>query len=217
MGIDPVTHAPRLDLLDLSSLLNSSHINFSNLLRLQTLINPEALGIALNLLSSTNDQNPINNNVSLQNPHHQLPNQTPLFQHDNNQFEDFLSQQIPSSSLTFQDQSQPIEGYIGHFPENDCNTNSQIFQDCLPSTTTTTTISESDLFFCGVSDQMKGADLSENSSFDSVLSTPLSSPPPPLHSGSAYMSGSSENERGRFCSNLLRFEIPESLELDDFM
>ncbi|CAI9090371.1 OLC1v1025134C1 [Oldenlandia corymbosa var. corymbosa] len=42
MGIDPVTHSPRLDLLDLSSLLNSSsssspQLNLSSLLGLQTL------------------------------------------------------------------------------------------------------------------------------------------------------------------------------------
>ncbi|CAN4078231.1 unnamed protein product [Withania somnifera] len=60
MGIDPVTHSPRLDLLDLSSILNpsfynnSSHhqMNLSRLLgHLQPLVNPEVLRLA-NLLSS---------------------------------------------------------------------------------------------------------------------------------------------------------------------
>ncbi|CAA3031358.1 transcription factor MYB102-like, partial [Olea europaea subsp. europaea] len=48
MGIDPVTHSPRLDLLDLSTVLNSSlHnasiFNFSRLLGMQNIINPDFL------------------------------------------------------------------------------------------------------------------------------------------------------------------------------
>ncbi|KAJ8549651.1 hypothetical protein K7X08_033358 [Anisodus acutangulus] len=60
MGIDPVTHSPRLDLLDLSSILNTSLYNNSshqmNLSRLlghvQPLVNPEVLRLATSLLSS---------------------------------------------------------------------------------------------------------------------------------------------------------------------
>ncbi|XP_016466799.1 transcription factor MYB102-like [Nicotiana tabacum] len=59
MGIDPVTHSPRLDLLDLSSILNPSLYNSShqmNLSRLfghvQPLVNPEVLRLATSLLSS---------------------------------------------------------------------------------------------------------------------------------------------------------------------
>ncbi|WMV16148.1 hypothetical protein MTR67_009533 [Solanum verrucosum] len=61
MGIDPVTHSPRLDLLDLSSILNhsiynnSSHhqMNLSRLLgHVQPLVNPEVLRLATSLLSS---------------------------------------------------------------------------------------------------------------------------------------------------------------------
>lgn len=61
MGIDPVTHNPRLDLLDLSSILNQSFYNNPshnqmNLLRLlghvQPLVNPEVLRLANSLLSS---------------------------------------------------------------------------------------------------------------------------------------------------------------------
>lgn len=63
MGIDPVTHTPRLDLLDLSTILNSSLYtnnsqsqinNFSRLLGagVQPLINPELIRLATSLLSS---------------------------------------------------------------------------------------------------------------------------------------------------------------------
>ncbi|KAI3465680.1 hypothetical protein Pfo_022343 [Paulownia fortunei] len=206
MGIDPVTHAPRLDLLDLSSLLNSPQLNLSNLLQLQTLLNPEALRLALHLLSANNE----NPNILLQKlqenqflDSYELQNQAPVFQP--NQFENVISQQIPSNLTTssFPNQTQSIQGNMGHFSMDSTNSSGQIFQDYL--TTTTTAASESlpttlSSFFYGVSDQMK-ADLSENSSFDSVLSTPLSSPAP-LNSASTFINGSTEEERESFCSNL---------------
>lgn len=59
MGIDPVTHSPRLDLLDLSSILNSTLYNSSqmNMSRLfghvQPFVNPELLRLATSLMSSS--------------------------------------------------------------------------------------------------------------------------------------------------------------------
>ncbi|GAY52533.1 hypothetical protein CUMW_142560 [Citrus unshiu] len=58
MGIDPVTHSPRLDLLELSSILssslcNSTQLNASNLLSLG-LLNPDLLNLATTLLSCQN-------------------------------------------------------------------------------------------------------------------------------------------------------------------
>ncbi|XP_030528831.1 transcription factor MYB41-like [Rhodamnia argentea] len=57
MGIDPVTHSPRLDLLDLSSILSSSlypssNMNFSRLVGVQPQVDPELLSLATSLLSS---------------------------------------------------------------------------------------------------------------------------------------------------------------------
>ncbi|GMH05386.1 hypothetical protein Nepgr_007226 [Nepenthes gracilis] len=69
MGIDPVTHNPRLDLLDLSSILNSSLYNVSSqmsttsLFGLRPLFNPELLRLATSLLS-TRAENP---NLFMQN------------------------------------------------------------------------------------------------------------------------------------------------------
>ncbi|KAE8733859.1 Transcription factor MYB39 [Hibiscus syriacus] len=59
-GIDPVTHAPRLDFLDLSSILNStvcgqSLVNVSNLLGAQALLNPQLVRLANTLLSLKQD------------------------------------------------------------------------------------------------------------------------------------------------------------------
>ncbi|KAJ8761644.1 hypothetical protein K2173_004420 [Erythroxylum novogranatense] len=57
MGIDPVTHCPRLDLLDPSSILspslyNSSQMKFSRLLGVQPLVNPQLLSLVTSLMSS---------------------------------------------------------------------------------------------------------------------------------------------------------------------
>ncbi|KAI3992393.1 hypothetical protein MKX01_000657 [Papaver californicum] len=66
MGIDPVTHSPRLDLLDLSSLLNSSLYNNSSQLNISRLLgldqplsnHPDLLRLAATLFSSQRDQTP---------------------------------------------------------------------------------------------------------------------------------------------------------------
>ncbi|CAA2980645.1 transcription factor MYB41-like [Olea europaea subsp. europaea] len=61
-----------------------------------------------------------------------------------------------------------------------------------------------------------GSNNSHKFGFDSILSTPLSSPNP-RNSSSTYVNGNTEDERESYCSNLLKFEIPESLDFDDFM
>ncbi|OMP07278.1 hypothetical protein COLO4_07477 [Corchorus olitorius] len=57
----------------------------------------------------------------------------------------------------------------------------------------------------------------QNLGFDSVRSTPISSPTP-LNSSSTFINGSSstDDERESF-SSLLKFEIPESLDINDFI
>ncbi|KAK6134835.1 hypothetical protein DH2020_031424 [Rehmannia glutinosa] len=219
MGIDPVTHAPRLDLLDLSSLLSSAQLNLSSLIRLQTLVNPDALRLAMNILSSQNENQLFNS-------------QAPVIQP--NQFDNIINQQIPSNDLTtspFHNQSQFLQGDMGHFPVGSTNS---IFQNNIKPTTSDQSLPTDIPSFCY---QMKSDSLSDNSSFDqslnysssttnnnsqnfsfdnSVLSTPLSSPPP-LNSASGLINGSTEDERDSFCSNLLRFEIPEGLDFEDFI
>ncbi|XP_058200531.1 transcription factor MYB102-like [Rhododendron vialii] len=107
MGIDPVTHNPRLDLLDLSSILssslyNSSQVNLSRLLGVQPLVNPEILRLASSLLSSNHEnpnflaQNVQENQMSrdvLQST--ELP---PLVQ-PNNQFDQTPVQEIPNCAM----------------------------------------------------------------------------------------------------------------------
>ncbi|KAL9145178.1 hypothetical protein ABFS82_13G023300 [Erythranthe guttata] len=246
MGIDPVTHAPRLDLLDLSSLLvNSPQLNnLSNLICLQTIMNPEALRVALTLISPQNE----NQLLNYQNQHqHQFQNQAPsVIQPNQSSFDNIITQQIPSNNPTtssFNNQSQSLQGdYLSsspHFPVGPTNSTYQLlFQDNNCATinnahnnnnnaSTNDQSLDTYLPIChGISDQMKvdlsSSSPSENFGFDSVLSsTPLSSPAPPNTTSSAVgltINGTTEDERESFCSNLLRFEIPEGFDyFDDFM
>ncbi|KAG5597014.1 hypothetical protein H5410_038246 [Solanum commersonii] len=214
-GIDPVTHSPRLDLLDLSSLLNSTQFNLSSLLGLQALVNPEVFRLAATLLASQNESTPElllqkyqeNNqmfNSQLQNQegselllqkiqqnqilNSQLQNQTQFFQFQNQiqEIPNFTTQNVPCSSSL----SQPMQ--LGHVEESYLM-NGQM----LPP---------QNYGYCNsdASDNSNFQSLNNNSSnqnfsLDSVLSTPT------------------EDEKESYCSNLMKFEIPESLNFDDFM
>ncbi|XP_022870460.1 transcription factor MYB41-like [Olea europaea var. sylvestris] len=231
-GIDPVTHAPRLDFLDISSLLNLPQINLSNLLRLQTLLNPEALRLATSL-----QENPELLLTKLQENqlfNAQLQNQNPVFQTDQfrNTFDPHSPLCNPSTYLpataSVSNQSHLVQGNMGQFSLNSESSSGQTFQN--NPTTTFESVPFIENFLFGASDQMQkdlsenisfqslngGSNSSKNFSFDSVLSTPLSSPTH-LNSSSAYINGNAEDGRESNCSNLFKFEIPESLDFDDFM
>ncbi|XP_022870461.1 transcription factor MYB102-like isoform X1 [Olea europaea var. sylvestris] len=231
-GIDPVTHAPRLDLLDLSSLLHLPQINLTNLLRLHTLLNPEALRLAASL-----QENPELLLTKLQENqlfNAQLQNQTPIFQTDQfqNTFDPNTPLCNPSTDLpvtaSVSNQSHLIQENIEKISMNSESLSGKTFQN--NPTTTFESVPFMENFYNGDSYQMQ-KDLSENIrfqssnsgsnnshkfGFDSILSTPLSSPNP-LNSSSTYVNGNTEDERESYCSNLLKFEIPESLDFDDFM
>ncbi|KAL1555577.1 transcription factor MYB41-like [Salvia divinorum] len=177
MGIDPVTHAPRLDMLDLSSILTSPQLNLPSLLRLQTLLNPEALRLAMSLAPTHGGDAP----AQLLNSHH-LQNQPPSAAAtpvQPNHFENIIDQQIPPNPIN-----------------NESFQYQQMFQDSLMR-----------------------ADMSENSSFQSMNSNNnnFNFDSVSLFSSPTLINGGGEAERQSFCSDLLRFEIPESLNFDDFM
>ncbi|KAL8031433.1 hypothetical protein ABFX02_13G024100 [Erythranthe guttata] len=188
MGIDPVTHAPRLDLLDLSSLLmnNSPQLNnISNLIRLQTLVNPDALRVALTLLSSQNENQLLN---YLHQHQHQFQNQAPPVIQPN-QFDNIITQQIPLNNLTssslLHNHYQSLQGHVG--PTNS-NAGQLLFHDNLTKPSLSS---------------------ENNSSFDSVMSTPQ----PCNISGITTV----EDEREGFCNDLFKFEFSESFDFDDFV
>ncbi|KAK6124013.1 hypothetical protein DH2020_042229 [Rehmannia glutinosa] len=238
MGIDPVTHSPRLDLLDLSTILKNSNlynnsqsqINFSRLLGLQPLINPELIRLATSLLSSQRrDQdyftqnhlitdNPQISPSLIQNCQIQTPNVQDLtinnptntcldanFQYDV-AFEQFAPQNLPGfgSENILSTLTEDNNNYV---PVSDYGLyygSDQSVVDPNPSSETSTFQSNN------------------NFSFQSVLSnlsTPSSSPTP-LHSSSTYNNINREEDEREisYCSNMLKFEIPENiLDVNDFI
>ncbi|XP_071697103.1 transcription factor MYB41-like [Rutidosis leptorrhynchoides] len=219
-GIDPVTHTPRLDLLDLSSLLNSTQFNLSNLLNLQTLVNPDVLRLATLLASSSNlenhDQFFFNDQMNAINQtlnQHNLPN----------------CNSIPTSLQSTQLLSQDTQSQ--YFSPNLVNMNNQIIEEklmhpCLPDNHQVIFSSQNDQFktltsenssFTSSNIENKFNPTSQNFNMDSVLSTPMSSPTPINSSATLVNSSSTEDDRETYCSNLFKFEIPESFEFDDFM
>ncbi|KAE8659740.1 Transcription factor MYB39 [Hibiscus syriacus] len=244
MGIDPFTHSPRLDLLDLSSILSSSlyhqsQMNISRLLGVNSLLNPELLKLATSFVSPQNQ----NQKFLLNNVDHsqlcssQLQNQyQPLVQSKQD-----LPTQVqelpvctslntsPSSINPFSNEAQLVN--MVQFPSNFSDLND--WQgNALPSNLTEDYVPEPlnyDYYGSNRHHQtIMDHSLSETSNFQSnntnpsfgfasVLSTPSSSPTP-LNSNSTYNNGcGTEDERDSYCSNLLNFEIPDFLDVNDFM
>ncbi|XP_051115547.1 transcription factor MYB41-like [Andrographis paniculata] len=216
MGIDPVTHAPRLDLLDLSSQLNLS----SNLLLLQTLLNPEALRIALSSLLPSN-----NNDENLESALQKLQDNPFLdvqFQH--NQTENVMSQETLSHPATSSFPTETLTGNMSMNPPNNSSLCSQMLQDSIKMAAMTCGDHQTDLIpncnfaFGGCDDQVKG-ELSENSSLMSARDL-SSTQACPNSASTNFVNGTAEdNESESFCSGLLRLEsiVPESFDFDYFM
>ncbi|XP_057729819.1 transcription factor MYB102-like isoform X1 [Arachis stenosperma] len=195
MGIDPVTHAPRLDLLDMSSVLRSALGNPSSILNLQgLLVNPELLKLVAtaSLLSHQTQNLPqlINagansDSQQLLNHQFQIPNQTTnvIDLVSNNSFAT-----TPSS-------------YLGE--------NLNVSQQ-----------NQVDLFENELLQYINNGSSDQNIGYESVMSTPLSTPTTtPLTSSSTYVNSSNieQEERDTYCSEVFKLEIPESLDINDFL
>ncbi|CAN1161088.1 Transcription factor MYB102 [Linum perenne] len=200
-GIDPVTHTPRLDLLDFSTILGSlSQLNpAASLLSLlaagQThqppppspspYLNPELLRLAAALGSADTRQQ-----------------QVPMNLQADQTTSSLLSQQVQENFYGFPELNNTVR--IG--------SSSNLQEDnwvLVPSE-------------FGVWNAVP--QLSENcQSFgnvgSSVMSTPLSSPPRVVNGGGWNDNTTTDQEeRDSFCGSLFKFEIPESLEsFDDFV
>ncbi|MCL7030004.1 hypothetical protein MKW94_021148 [Papaver nudicaule] len=236
MGIDPVTHSPRLDLLDLSAILNSSLYNNSSQLNIsgwlgldQPLANyPELLRLAASLFSCQGDQNRDFVLPNLQ--ENQNQNQFP-FQNQIHELQNCTATTActtPFSNI----EAHLLLDNVEQFQANTAN-----LYPCQPdlewenAQTLHGLASVPNYGFYSGSDQSSIIDpLSYNSNFHSssstdqslnfasVLSTPSSSPTP-LNSSSTYVTGSTEDERESYCSsnNVLKFEIPDIFGLNEFM
>lgn len=195
-GIDPVTHAPRLDLLDLSSILTSTLSNQSSLLNLlgtQSLLNPQLLRLISTILSLKQDDN--NNQETLLQQIQQNQLMSNMYTPTHDQFQTQLMQPSFDGQFGFQN-ALNNETYIP-------STSSQPLNHVYASNPTVPGVqSESSSF------------LNQNFNLDSVMSTPLSSPSTYVNNSS---SNTTEDEKESYCSSLLKFEIPESLDISDFM
>ncbi|KAB1210069.1 Transcription factor MYB39 [Morella rubra] len=226
MGIDPVTHAPRLDLLDLSSILNSSLCNqsilhMSSLLGTQALMNPELLKLATTILSLKQEiQVPFPKDLQdnqLFNP--ALQNQVQPLQP--NQYQAPLQEGF-SSEMINQLMQANVEGFyrkevaLGDSQDNSTPTSlrenlaGQPKDTYCSSNPTVADIQENSNF-------QPPFNSNQNFNFESVVSTPTSSPTPLNSSSSTFINSSTEDERESYCSNLFKFEIPESFDIDGLL
>ncbi|XP_009774387.1 transcription factor MYB41-like [Nicotiana tabacum] len=199
MGIDPVTHRPRLDFLDLSSLFNSTQLNLSSLLGLQALVNPEILKLANSLLISQTENPELllqkiqeNQLLNGQIQNSQGPNisnnQTSMFQYNNQ-----LHHQVPeipncTPNVSCSSSHQSMNG--------------QIFQENM-------------MLPLQYYSNYSASDATENSTFQSLNNS--SNQNSQNFSFDTPLSSGIEDEKESYCSNFMKFEIPESLDFDDFM
>ncbi|KAL5802724.1 hypothetical protein ACOSQ4_031029 [Xanthoceras sorbifolium] len=200
MGIDPVTHSPRLDLLELSSIL----MNNSSLCNSQiNPLNPDFFNLATTLLS-TQTRPPFN-------PHNNL--QQSLLQY---QYPVQACTNIPTTSqqaAQFLNQSQFTQANLEQFCPNPTSFDSDILPNYVYDLQETThdhhinqsridsSISQNQSYLYNIINDEKYVPM--NRSFGSLLSEPSSSSTPLNSSSTNYVNGGTEDERDSYCSNAL--------------
>lgn len=236
MGLDPVTHSPRLDLLDLSSILssslyNQSQINFSRLMgATHPLVNPELLRVAASLAQRNQIQN--QNFQTLQNQNYNLPPQyetvvqteaTPVPVQESLFSEQFMNSTNVDQfeqNLAFCNQNNAWEN-----SEMPSNFSGQHFDDFVAPAVVPESYDNNYYYASAPEDQAAAVldqSISDNSNFGfaSVLSTPASSPTPLNSNSTTYINSSSCTEDEReisYGSNVLKFELPDIFDVNDFM
>ncbi|KAF5728968.1 MYB-like [Tripterygium wilfordii] len=237
MGIDPVTHSPRLDLLDLSSILSSSlyhssQMNISRMLGVQPLVNPELLKLATSLMQSQEQEKP---NLGVpqtdQQNHHLVPNQYQSLIQPNQIVQNINPPcSMSNTSTTCVPNFSNVEQFSSSFDifssQNSPLSDWQNNGDCVPASLPNysyyctsdqgTTIVDpspdtSSTFMSNSSDQ--------SFSFASVLSTPSASPTPLNSYSTTTYVNTTEDERESYCGNMnmLKFEIQDVLDINDYM
>ncbi|WJX52268.1 hypothetical protein P8452_38399 [Trifolium repens] len=239
MGIDPVTHNPRFDLLDFSSIQNSSlsQMNIQRLIGTQQLGNPhEILKFASSLFSSQNGQE-----------NHQIDQNQQIISHLDQEAYNMLLNNPPCDNSMTLPQTHLVESnenlYSSFLPEFCYQQHEHVqLSDYLhcngiaPSTITENFVHQlpsydylsSDYHGNGI---IMDPIISETSNFhsnnnnqnfnfaSSVLSTPSSSTTP-LNSNSTNINGSSitEDETESYVSsNMFQFQISDILGVNEFM
>lgn len=228
MGIDPVTHKPHLDLLQLYSVLNStvhnsSQLNISSSLGIGPILNPDLLNLATPYLSCQG--NYISQDVSpklVQDS--QVGNN-----HVQNQFQCFqpneLQNQIQACTNTLSAQFlYETQISAANLEQLSCNPTNFSCQNSLRSSwhangESTPDICESlmsNYVYHDSNNKPITNDISfetlQSLSFGSLLSTPSSSTTPLRSSSTTYVNVSTEDEKDSYCSNMLVFDMPNSLD-----
>lgn len=221
MGIDPVTHSPRLALLDLpsilrSSLSNSEYMNISRLFGPDLLANSELIRVASSILSAQHENGnyPLQNSQQNQNliPQMIQPNS---FQYSFQEIQNRASsseEQFPSSFNNFNSENCQVSDWQSNGFAS-CNfeedyINGAHFSNYLSEQTIVTPSSKNST--------LQSSNNNQNFSFLSALSTPSSSPQP-LHSNSTYINSSTDDERESYCSDMLKYNISDVLEFNVLM
>ncbi|XP_022717960.1 transcription factor MYB41-like [Durio zibethinus] len=234
MGIDPVTHSPRLDLLELSSLLssslyNSSQLNPTGLLGIGSMFNPNCLNLATALMTSQNKNLEIGTT-----PGNVQQNQTGNFQCQN-QCEFYQGNQVQNP---IQACTQIWQANLNHFSTNPTSLTCQ--NSTLPNLwqeydRENINVSNSKGFFpmqnygyhefnqsninslAGQNQTFFSENIPNLNTFRSLLSTPSSSSTP-LNSSTTYVnnngSSTEDIERDSYCSNMLMFDVPNGLNVN---
>uniref|UniRef100_A0A2N9EYM1 Uncharacterized protein n=1 Tax=Fagus sylvatica TaxID=28930 RepID=A0A2N9EYM1_FAGSY len=226
MGIDPVTHTPRLDLLELTSYLNSSQLNLPSLLGIGPIVNPNMLSLATALLSSQCRNTDISTSQYLhqnQLDHSLVQNQ---FQYPQaNQLHNPIQEIQPWATSTivstpFSSESQFIQPKMEQLPPNVTNFSCQnstpkLWEHNGEHPHDLAMSDYSLLKFDPIIDpqfenqilQSNNDESIPNFSFGTLISTPASSPTP-LNSSSTstFANCSTEDERDSYCSRMLMYE-----------
>ncbi|KAE9620665.1 hypothetical protein Lal_00019525 [Lupinus albus] len=202
-GIDPVTHTPRLDLLNMSSILrtvmgNPSLLNLQGLIGAQALMNPELLNLVAtaSLLASQNNPQ--------QQQQQQLHYNGNYCQTRNQEFSEF---QTPT-------QSNNVDGFMGNLR---CSSS---LQNSIPTYLDENIVLQQNQVEELLGNKQVLVHQSVNNANKSIGydDSVLSSPNHLNNSSSTYVSSSTtEEERDSYCSELFNFEIPQNLDISDFL
>lgn len=234
MGIDPVTHKPRLDILQLYSLLNStihhqnsSQLNIPSLPNIgSAMLSPNLLNMANSLLSNPpNFQRDRTKDVSSKDFEEnlgttQIGDQIRCLQ-PNQQFESHV-ESYPDVSGQYLNQGQFMQTHL----EQLCNNTTTSSLGCQTSSWQTNEqplrVGEDLMENCVYNDDIQNIMNAQfenlpKLSYSSLLSTPSCSTTPLNSSSTNYVNVSTEDERDSYCSNILMFDMPNCLDVNGYI
>ncbi|KAF5754433.1 putative transcription factor MYB family [Helianthus annuus] len=196
-GIDPVTHTPQVNFLELSSILNSARFNPSNFPNLQTLVNPQVLKLVTILASLSKNENRelfLNNYLNTMNPY------------QNSNFT-CVPSNLPSTLLNPRHDLMHAND-AQNIPENSVNMNYDTSEDIFMRACLT-----DDCFTIPSYSNQSTAQTSENSScqqfnYESVLSSSMSSTTPLMSSSRFINDITAEHD-------MFYLDIQKSIEFND--